>query len=157
MPFARSHDDESAGGRVDAVVDEAPHAAEAAAVAMTATIEAARAALRTPLFICSPCGLGTSDEARLLLGPASKQRTSKGCHDAVTRHSQCAQPFHFGALEFAPRAGLESFERQPGVPAAMQAAHRMPDRLEHALHLPVAALVDDQLDRVRAEAPDVRR
>ncbi len=67
------------------------------------------------------------------------------------------QPFHLGGLELAPGAGLEPSERQRAVAAAMQVTHAMTDRLEHAPHLPVAALVDRQLQLRAAKPPHLCR
>ena len=54
-------------------------------------------------------------------------------------------------------AGLEPFERQVRVAGAMQRLHAVADGLEHALDLPVAALVDRQLDHVLREPPHLGR
>ena len=55
-------------------------------------------------------------------------------------------------LELAPGAGLEPRKREPGIRAPVQADDRVADRLAHPLHLVLAALVEDELDPVRAEA-----
>jgi hypothetical protein len=41
---------------------------------------------------------------------------------------------------------LDPLEAEPCVAAAVQAFDRMADRLEHALHLMLTALVDRELD-----------
>jgi hypothetical protein len=64
------------------------------------------------------------------------------------------EPFHFGGLELAPRAGLEPFERQARVTAAVEADHRVADGFEHPLDLVLAALVNRELELGRCEAPD---
>jgi hypothetical protein len=53
--------------------------------------------------------------------------------------------------ELAPGSGLEAAQVEAGVAAAVQAGDRVADRLEHALDLVLAALVDAELDSRRAE------
>ena len=55
----------------------------------------------------------------------------------------------------APGSSPSSVER--AVAAAMQPLHAVADGLEHALHLPVASLVDRQLDVGAGDAPHLRR
>ena len=59
--------------------------------------------------------------------------------------------------QLAPRARLEPVDGEPGVAPAVQAPHAVADRLEHPLHLAVAALVDRQLDAAAAETAHARR
>ena len=63
---------------------------------------------------------------------------------------------HFGGLELAPRAGLEPFEGQPRVAAAVEPHDRVADRRAHALDLMLAALVQHELDPSRAESAGPR-
>ena len=53
--------------------------------------------------------------------------------------------------QLAPLARGEPVEVEPGEPRPVQLAHGMADGLEHAAHLPVAALVEDELDAARGE------
>ena len=55
-------------------------------------------------------------------------------------------------LQLAPLPWLEPVGRQPRVAAAMKVADGVADRLEHALDLMLAALVDRELDACRAES-----
>jgi len=54
-------------------------------------------------------------------------------------------------------AGLEPFERQVRVAAAVEVADRMADRLAHPFHLMLPPLVQRELDRRRAESVCLRR
>src|SRR5205814_9249640 len=54
--------------------------------------------------------------------------------------------------ELAPRARLAPCQGQPGVAASVKAADRVAGRLEHALDLVRAALVDRELDTARRQA-----
>src|SRR5438045_3839614 len=67
-----------------------------------------------------------------------------------------AQAGNLVARERAPFARAEPCEVEPGVAAAVQAPHRVPDGLEHALDLVLPALVECQLDKARAEAARLR-
>ena len=60
-------------------------------------------------------------------------------------HCSAAKTSHFGGLELAPLAGLEPFERQSRIDAAVQAADGVTDRLEHPADLSVSALVEGEL------------
>src|SRR5437016_14419298 len=70
---------------------------------------------------------------------------------------QTPERLNFGGLELAPLAGLEPFECQSCVTAAVEAPHRMADRLAHPLHLVLPPLVQGELDHRRAEKARVRR
>jgi len=63
------------------------------------------------------------------------------------------EQLHFGGLELARRAGLEPFERQAGVAAAVEAGHRVADGFQHPLDLVLAAFVDRELEPGRFKAP----
>src|SRR4051794_2154249 len=73
------------------------------------------------------------------------------------RRSRRTKTLDFGGLELAPCAGLEAFERQRAVAAAVQPLHTVPDCLDHAPHLTVAAFVEDELDHRAVDAPHLRR
>jgi len=64
---------------------------------------------------------------------------------------------HFGGLELAPSAGLEAFERQGAVPAAVQVHDAMADGLEHPPDLAVAALVQNELELRTPESAHLGR
>src|SRR4029077_20046650 len=59
--------------------------------------------------------------------------------------------------ELAPLAGLEALHGEWAVAAALQAADRVADLGEHALHLGLAALVEDPRDASPAHAAGARR
>ena len=63
---------------------------------------------------------------------------------------------NLGGLELAPRARSKGAQGERSVPAAMQAEDRVPDGLEHPLHLVLAALVHRELDERRAEQAGTR-
>ena len=74
-------------------------------------------------------------------------------NETVTNRPQCgsaaglgAECGELGGRELAPLAGLEAVDGQRPVAAAMKAADRMADGGEHALHLVLPALVEDELD-----------
>src|SRR6266581_7899903 len=49
---------------------------------------------------------------------------------------------HLGGLELPPLGGLEPFERQSRVRAAVEPLHGVADGLAHPFHLPVASFVE---------------
>src|ERR671936_2611311 len=66
--------------------------------------------------------------------------------------SKRPEPGHLARLQLAPGAGLELVQGQPGIAAAVEPTDRVADRCEHPLDLVLAALLDRELDFVRAEA-----
>src|SRR6185437_11022819 len=67
------------------------------------------------------------------------------------------QLFDLGGLELTPGAGLEAGDGERPVAAPVQVEDGVADRLEHPPYLAVPALVDRQLDSVRAAARHDRR
>src|SRR6266700_3320652 len=67
------------------------------------------------------------------------------------------EPIDLGGLELAPRAGLEPLQVEERIANPVQPPHGVADRLEHPLHLVLAALVERELDAAAAEAPRARR
>src|SRR4051812_12414599 len=76
---------------------------------------------------------------------------------SIGRRFSPAETRYFEGLELAPRAGLEPFERQTRVHAAVQARDGIPDCLEHPANLSVPTLVERQLDARLCQAPDSGR
>src|SRR6476469_4274926 len=101
---------------------------------------------------------GTARSTRVRPGAGSRRRTT--CSTAPRRWRPGAdrpKALHLGGFELAPRAGLEPFERERSVAAAMQVLHAVADRFDHPPHLAVAPFVDRQLDRCTREPPNLRR
>src|SRR5438067_13052098 len=83
-------------------------------------------------------------------GSARARRCSTPPRSSPRRRNRM-QLRHFGGLELAPSAGLEAFERQRAVAAAMETLDVVADRFEHPPHLAVSSLMDGQLDATRPE------
>src|SRR5436190_938386 len=80
------------------------------------------------------------------------RRSTRPMHSSLRRPRWPApEPLDLGGLELAPPAGLEPLQGQSFIGGPVEVPHRVADRLAHPFHLPVATLVDRQLDLRRAE------
>src|SRR3954447_18404778 len=67
---------------------------------------------------------------------------------------ELAERLDLRRVELAPAPRPEALDAEARVPAPVQGGDGVADGLEHPLHLVLAALVDRELDRRGAEAPD---
>ena len=103
----------------------------------------------------------TTGSTRTRRTPGSRRRRACSTRPTPSRSRTPCRRTHrtktldLGGLELAPRAGLEPFERQRAVAAAVEPLHAVADRLEHALHLAVAPFVEHRARcaRRRSAAP----
>src|SRR5689334_536650 len=88
---------------------------------------------------------------------ASVVRASRMDGGSAGEADTAPEALHLVAGQLAPLAGREAAGVEARVADALEPAHRMADRFAHPPHLAVAALVQRQLDRPRAHAPNLRR
>ena len=98
-----------------------------------------------------------AEKARKASEPTLEAMFDRTWASSRARPAASSELRDLGTCELAPLAGGEPVDAQARVDAAVQPAHAMADRLAHASHLPVLALVQDELEAAGTEPPHPRR